>query len=56
MSKFTINGSCDLAMSHKAWIGKEVRLVKVCKSGLYLVEDETGKQTTLPKRNLDAIR
>jgi hypothetical protein len=51
-----INGSGDLAMSHKKWINKDAIVIKQCKSGLFLVQDiMSNDQTTVPKRNLDII-
>lgn len=51
----TVNGAGDLffEMDKRPFIKQKVRIVKICKSGLYLVELPDGRQTSLPKYNLD---
>ena len=50
-----INGSGDLAMTHKAWIGHTVVFEKLCKSGMVLVSrvDNPKETTTVRQRNID---
>lgn len=53
IAHYRINGKSDLGMTNRDDIGKTVRLLKVSKSGLYIVVDGDDKVTQLPKRNLD---
>ena len=57
-AKCMVNGSGDLMVdrSQGYFIGKTVEVVKRCKSGLILIrEPESGKQASLPQRNLDPL-
>jgi len=54
---FTVNGRNDLGMTHKDLIGKKVGLIKILKSGLYMVLDmEDKKAHSIPKYNLDPFK
>lgn len=51
----TVNRLRDLGMDWDArdFIGKRVKLVRVLKSGLWLVRLPDGREYALPKYNLD---
>jgi hypothetical protein len=55
IARYKINNSGDLGMTNRKDIGKIVRLLKISKSGLFIVVDDDNKIMQLPKRNLNLV-
>jgi len=49
----TINGSNDLGLTHREYIGKTVMVIRVKKNGLWLCKLDDGDIISIPKYNLN---
>lgn len=58
LQRVWLNGDGDLAMdgSLRPYIGTEVEILRVTKSGLYQIRTHDGKCFSVRKRNLDGER